>query len=57
MNSGRYILSQILDLVHRQTLDRLVEWGIPLAPHVTNLPNGCIKDAPDRGNGLPDDLG
>jgi len=25
MNSGRYILSQILDLVHRQTLDRLVE--------------------------------
>lgn len=25
MNSGRYILSQILDLVHRQTLDRLAE--------------------------------
>jgi len=25
MNSGRYILSQVLDLVHRQTLDRLVE--------------------------------
>ena len=25
MNSGRFILSQILDLVHRQTLDRLVE--------------------------------
>jgi uncharacterized protein DUF4372 len=25
MNSGRYILSQIFDLVHRQTLDRLVE--------------------------------
>ena len=25
MNSGRYVLSQVLDLVHRQTLDRLVE--------------------------------
>ena len=25
MNSGRFVLSQILDLVHRQTLDRLVE--------------------------------
>jgi hypothetical protein len=25
MNSGRFILSQLLDLVHRQTLDRLVE--------------------------------
>ncbi len=25
MNSSRYILSQVLDLVHRQTLDRLVE--------------------------------
>lgn len=25
MNSGRHILSQVLDLVHRQTLDRLVE--------------------------------
>ncbi len=25
MNSGSYILSQVLDLVHRQTLDRLVE--------------------------------
>ena len=25
MNSGRFILSQVLDLVHRQTLDRLVE--------------------------------
>jgi hypothetical protein len=24
MNSGRYVLSQILDLIHRQTLDRLV---------------------------------
>ena len=24
MNSGRFVLSQILDLVHRQTLDRLV---------------------------------
>ena len=24
MNSGRFILSQVLDLVHRQTLDRLV---------------------------------
>lgn len=24
MNSGRYALSQVLDLVHRQTLDRLV---------------------------------
>lgn len=24
MNSGRYVLSQVLDLVHRQTLDRLV---------------------------------
>ncbi len=25
MNSGRFILSQVLDFVHRQTLDRLVE--------------------------------
>jgi len=25
MNSGRFILSQVLDLVHRQTLDRLME--------------------------------
>ena len=25
MNTGRYVLSQILDLVHRQTLSRLVE--------------------------------
>jgi len=25
MNSGRYVLSQVLDFVHRQTLDRLVE--------------------------------
>lgn len=25
MNTGRYVLSQILDLIHRQTLDRLVE--------------------------------
>jgi len=25
MNSGRFVLSQVLDLVHRQTLDRLVE--------------------------------
>lgn len=25
MNSGRYILSQVLDLVHRQTLERLVK--------------------------------
>ena len=25
MNSGRYILSQVLELVHRQTLDRLVQ--------------------------------
>ena len=25
MNSGRYVLSQVLDLIHRQTLDRLVE--------------------------------
>jgi hypothetical protein len=25
MNSGRYVLSQLLDLVHRQTLDRLVQ--------------------------------
>ena len=25
MNSGRYVLSQVLDLVHRQTLDRLVD--------------------------------
>lgn len=25
MNSGRFVLSQILDLVHRQTLDRLVK--------------------------------
>jgi len=25
MNTGRFILSQVLDLVHRQTLDRLVE--------------------------------
>lgn len=25
MNTGRYVLSQILELVHRQTLDRLVE--------------------------------
>ena len=25
MNSGRYVLSQVLDLVHRQTLGRLVE--------------------------------
>jgi len=25
MNSGRFVLSQLLDLVHRQTLDRLVE--------------------------------
>ena len=25
MNSGRFVLSQILDLVHRQTLDRLVQ--------------------------------
>ncbi|MDX2186606.1 MAG: IS4 family transposase [Opitutaceae bacterium] len=25
MNSGRFVLSQILDLVHRETLDRLVE--------------------------------
>src|SRR5882757_1252587 len=25
MNSGRFVLTQILDLVHRQTLDRLVE--------------------------------
>ncbi len=25
MNSGRYILTQVLDLVHRQTLDRYVE--------------------------------
>ncbi len=25
MNSGRFMLTQILDLVHRQTLDRLVE--------------------------------
>src|SRR5476649_1921938 len=24
MNTGRYVLSQILDLVHRQTLDRCV---------------------------------
>ena len=24
MNSGRYVLSQVLDLVHRQTLDRIV---------------------------------
>jgi hypothetical protein len=24
MNSGRYILSQVLDLIHRQTLDRLI---------------------------------
>ena len=24
MNTGRYILSQVLELVHRQTLDRLV---------------------------------
>ena len=31
-------------------------WGIPLAPQVTELPNGCIKDA-DRWSGLPDDLG
>lgn len=25
MNSGRFVLSQVLDLIHRQTLDRLVE--------------------------------
>ena len=25
MNSGRYVLSQVLDLIRRQTLDRLVE--------------------------------
>ncbi|MEO8614954.1 MAG: DUF4372 domain-containing protein [Luteolibacter sp.] len=25
MNSGRFVLSQILDLIHRQTLDRLVQ--------------------------------
>lgn len=25
MNTGRYVLSQALDLIHRQTLDRLVE--------------------------------
>lgn len=25
MNSGRFVLSQVLDLVHRQTLDRLVD--------------------------------
>jgi len=25
MNTGRYVVSQIMDLVHRQTLDRLVE--------------------------------
>ena len=25
MNSGRFVLSQLLDLIHRQTLDRLVE--------------------------------
>jgi hypothetical protein len=25
MNSGRYILSQVVDLIHRQTLNRLVE--------------------------------
>ncbi|MEI8038181.1 MAG: DUF4372 domain-containing protein [Verrucomicrobiota bacterium] len=25
MNSGRFILSQVLDLVHRQTLDRIVK--------------------------------
>ncbi|MDD5199289.1 MAG: DUF4372 domain-containing protein [Terrimicrobiaceae bacterium] len=25
MNSGRYILDQVIDLVHRQTLDRYVQ--------------------------------
>jgi Domain of unknown function (DUF4372) len=25
MNSGRFVLSQVLDLVHRQTLDRIVK--------------------------------
>ena len=25
MNTGRYVLSQVLDLVHRQTLDRLAQ--------------------------------
>jgi len=25
MNSGRFVLTQLLDLIHRQTLDRLVE--------------------------------
>ena len=25
MNSGRFVLSQVLDLIHRQTLDRIVK--------------------------------
>lgn len=25
MNSGRYILTQVLDLIHRQALDRLIK--------------------------------
>lgn len=31
MNSGRFILSQVLDLVHRQTLDRIVKRHEPAA--------------------------
>ena len=25
MNSGRYVITQVLDLIHRQALDRLAE--------------------------------
>lgn len=32
MNSGRFILSQVLDLVHRQTLDRIVKRYEPTIP-------------------------
>ena len=31
--------------------------AIPLAPQVTELPNGRPKVTPDRRSGLPDDLG
>ena len=33
MNTGRFILSQVLDLVHRQTLDRIVKRYHPSTPY------------------------
>jgi hypothetical protein len=38
MNSGRFVLSQVLDLVHRQTLDRLVERTMPNLASDTSVP-------------------